>query len=158
MDGDLVELADRLILVDISPVCLDLCRARFADRPNVAYVLTNSRSLPSVDDRTVNFIWSYDTFVHINPSDTDAYMREFVRVMKEGVHAALHHPGRYQKKRRPGFRSNIDAEFFRHLANKHGAGGAGAARFPGAHAWRCHLGAQETARRLNHEAMTERGG
>jgi ubiquinone/menaquinone biosynthesis C-methylase UbiE len=106
--------------VDVSPVCLDLCRARFADRPNIAYILTNGRSLPGIEDETIDFIWSYDTFVHINPSDTDAYLREFARVLKEGAHASIHHPGSYPDKHRPGFRSHIDGPFFAHLAGRHG--------------------------------------
>jgi SAM-dependent methyltransferase len=118
--GDLLQRADDLILVDISPVCLDLCRSRFADRSNVRYVLTDGRSLPSVEKDTVDFIWSYDTFVHINPSHTDAYLGEFARVLKEGAYASIHHPGDYAEKRRPGFRSHVDGRFFGHLARKHG--------------------------------------
>jgi SAM-dependent methyltransferase len=118
--GDLLELADQLILVDISPVCLDICRARFADRPNVRYVLADGRSLPTIEDDTVDFVWSYDTFVHINPSDTDAYLGEFARVLKSGAHASIHHPGSYPERRPPGFRSHLDGAFFSHLAGKHG--------------------------------------
>jgi SAM-dependent methyltransferase len=114
--------AGRLILADIASVCLDLCRERFRDRSHIEYIVTDGRSLPGVDDRSVDFIWSYDVFVHINPTDTDRYLGEFARVLKPGAHATIHHAGTYvdDQEARGRFRSHIDAAFFAHLTARNG--------------------------------------
>jgi ubiquinone/menaquinone biosynthesis C-methylase UbiE len=116
------ELAGRLILADISQTCLDLCRQRFGDDPGVDYILTDGRSLPEVDAASVDFIWSYDVFIHVNPTDTDRYLSEFARVLKVGGYASIHHAGTYEDAEvaRQGFRSHLDARFFAHMVRKNG--------------------------------------
>lgn len=42
---------------------------------------------------TLDGIWSYDVFVHINPVDARGYLREFQRVLRPGAYAIIHHPG-----------------------------------------------------------------
>jgi SAM-dependent methyltransferase len=114
------ELAGRLILADLSQTCLDLCRERLGDDPAVEYVLTDGRSLPEIGDGSVDFIWAYDVFIHINPTDTDRYLSEFARVMKAGGYASIHHAGTYASAEvaRQKFRSHMDAGFFDYLARK----------------------------------------
>jgi ubiquinone/menaquinone biosynthesis C-methylase UbiE len=114
------ELAGRLILADLSQTCLDLCRERLGDDPAVEYVLTDGRSLPEIGDGSVDFIWAYDVFIHINPTDTDRYLSEFARVMKAGGYASIHHAGTYASAEvaRQKFRSHLDAGFFDYLVRK----------------------------------------
>lgn len=116
------ELAGRLILADLSQTCLDLCRERLGDDTAIQYVLTDGRSLPGVEADSVDFIWSYDVFVHINPTDTDRYLSEFARVMKVGSYASIHHAGTYPSAEaaRQKFRAHMDAGFFAHLVRKNG--------------------------------------
>lgn len=120
--GRLRELAGRLILADISQTCLELCRARLGDDPGVEYLLTDGRSLPAVPDDSVDFVWSYDVFIHINPTDTDRNLAELARVMKAGGYASIHHAGTYASAEvaRQKFRSHLDAGFFDHLVQKNG--------------------------------------
>jgi ubiquinone/menaquinone biosynthesis C-methylase UbiE len=120
---ELRALAGRLILADLSPTCLALCRERFGDA-GVTYVLTDGRSLPEVEADSVDFIWSYDVFVHINPTDTDRYLSEFARLMKAGGFASIHHAGTYASVdvARQKFRAHMDAGFFAYLVRKNGLG------------------------------------
>lgn len=80
-------------LVDLSPTCLELCRERFGD-DGVAYVLTDGASLPGVGDASVDFIWSFDSFVHMERDVIDAYLHEFRRVLRRGGTFTIHHAGK----------------------------------------------------------------
>lgn len=83
----------KLYLADLSPSCLDHCRRLFGD-DGIVYVPTDGHSLAQVPDATVDFLWSYDCFVHIGPRDTAGYLTDMRRVLKPGGEAVIHHPGR----------------------------------------------------------------
>lgn len=118
----LAPLCERLILADITEQCLAICRERFADRTNVEYHLITDGTLGFVPDRSLDAVWSYDVFVHINPTDIERYLAELSRILKRGGVAVVHHAGEYasEKAATEGFRSHMDATFFAHLAAKYG--------------------------------------
>ena len=82
-----------LYLADLSTSCLQHCRQRFGDE-GIVYVPTDGHSLTQVPDAAVDFVWSYDCFVHIGPEDTAGYLRDIRRVLKPGAEAVIHHAGR----------------------------------------------------------------
>ncbi len=84
--------AKRLFVVDVAEKPLALCRKRFSTCSNIDYLLSDGRTLP-VADHSIDAIWSYDVFVHINPPDARNYFREFRRVLKPGGQVVVHHPG-----------------------------------------------------------------
>lgn len=84
---------EKLYLADLSTSCLEHCRGLFGDEA-VAYVPTDGHSLSGVPDAAVDFLWSYDCFVHIGPQDTAGYLRDMQRVLKPGGEAVIHHGGR----------------------------------------------------------------
>lgn len=111
-------IAGRLLLVDISERCLTICKRRFAGCKNVEYYLTTGTSLKFIPDSSIDFVWSYDVFVHINPADTQTYLREFRRVLAPGGYAAIHHSGgKYPSKEEAqrGWRSHMNGRLFTHL-------------------------------------------
>lgn len=77
-------------LVDLNPECLDACRARFAAADTVTYAQTDGSSIPA-DDACCDFVWSFDSFVHIDPKVVFAYLVEISRVLRPGGYAVLHH-------------------------------------------------------------------
>jgi SAM-dependent methyltransferase len=118
----LCERAARLLLADISATCLDLCRRRFADKPHVEYWLIGEDGLSFIPDDSIDAIWSYDVFVHINPTDIASYINDFRRILKPGGVAVIHHAGEVYPEalRTRGWRSAMTREFFAHLV--HAAG------------------------------------
>jgi len=110
--------ADRLVLVDVTERALDLCRERFADATNVEYVQTDGATLPGVADASLDFVWSFDAFVHIAPLDIASYLAEIARVLKPEGRAVIHHAGRFR--RGPGWRSPMTAALFARLADEQG--------------------------------------
>jgi ubiquinone/menaquinone biosynthesis C-methylase UbiE len=118
----LQRIAGRLLLVDISENCLNICKKRFAGCSNIEYYLIHAISLAPIANESIDAIWSYDVFVHINPTDTEKYLIEFQRILRPGGYAIIHHPGHYpsQEHAHKNFRSYLDGGFFAHLVSKHG--------------------------------------
>lgn len=85
--------ASVLYVVDVAEAALSACQRRFAHCTNVTYLLGTGRTI-ALPDNSVEGIWSYDVFVHVNPADTLSYFTEFCRVLKRGSFAVVHHPGR----------------------------------------------------------------
>ena len=103
-------LAKKLILVDISEKCIEICKNKFKNSSNVEYYLINGR-LNMIKDNSIDYVWSYDVFVHINPTDIEKYIEDFSLILKPGGYAIIHHSGKYseQKIRVNGFRSYMNA-------------------------------------------------
>lgn len=57
-------------VVDVTERILEVCRERSPMRPTSSYVLTDGATLPGVADASVDFVWSFDAFVHIAPLDS----------------------------------------------------------------------------------------
>jgi SAM-dependent methyltransferase len=118
----LAEVSRELHLCDISDVCLNICRDRFASRDHLRYHQVSGNRLECLADQSVDAIWSYDVFVHINPNDTAGYIREFDRIMKPGAIGIVHHAGTYPDEglRKNAFRSNVNEQLFAHLCTQAG--------------------------------------
>jgi SAM-dependent methyltransferase len=110
----LLNLANRLVLADISPKCLSICKERFRESKIVEYHLINDR-LDFLGKESINYIWSYDVFVHINPTDIRNYLSDFQRILKPGGIGIIHHADKYSSERHArvkGYRSYMNAELF----------------------------------------------
>ena len=72
-------------------------------------------------NNSVQFIWSFDSFVHIEPDITAAYMAEFARVLSPGGRCVIHHPGTPSfSQRANGGRSELTSQLVARLASGHG--------------------------------------
>jgi SAM-dependent methyltransferase len=87
----IVSVARSVTLVDLNPACIQACRDRFQGLSNVAYYVNDGRSIPTVPDSSVDFVWSFDSFVHMEPDVVDAYLGEFARVLRPGGRFVIHH-------------------------------------------------------------------
>lgn len=107
---ELLALSRQLTAFDIAPRCLEICRERFgASHPEARFLENNGNDLPGLDDNSVDAIWSFDAFVHINNPQAAQYAREFRRVLRPGGVGVIHHPHRAV---RGGWRSNLTSESF----------------------------------------------
>jgi ubiquinone/menaquinone biosynthesis C-methylase UbiE len=102
--------ATTLALVDITETTLELCRRRLGDPANVTYWLTDGSDLAAVQPDSIDFIWSFDAFVHIAPNDVRGYIADFPRVLRAGGRGVIHHPG--EGRIAGGVRSGVTAELF----------------------------------------------
>lgn len=113
---------ESLWLFDISRSCLDYCRKLLVNQANVIYVLSDDGKFLKGDqekggirvpDASVDFIWSFDTFVHIEEPEVRAYAKEFFRVLKPQGMGVIHHVGTPTPEQRAGgARSLVGARLF----------------------------------------------
>jgi ubiquinone/menaquinone biosynthesis C-methylase UbiE len=144
--GYLAARAKELFLVDLSPDCLKHCRARFKHLQHIQYRVTDGSSLPTEIRNSIDFIWSFDCFVHIERPQIELYFREFWRVLAPSGKAVVHHANRRNStlalgglralgrpgkliyrmismgldERDDGWRSNVSAELMSEMAEKAG--------------------------------------
>jgi SAM-dependent methyltransferase len=115
--------AERLVLVDVTPRVLELCRERLGDLEGVRYVLSSGSDLPGVEDESVDAVWSFDVFVHVAPLDQARYLDEIARVLRPGGVAAIHHAdgrNRGAVPSRAGWRAPMSAGLFAALGRERG--------------------------------------
>ena len=114
----LVEISARVMVVDVAEKCINHCREVFGTSENIEFHVNDGRSLAFADDNSVDFIWSFDVFVHIEPEDIDGYLQEFRRVLKPGGIAIIHHG--IIGKTVFEWRSSLTLQVFAGLLEKHG--------------------------------------
>jgi SAM-dependent methyltransferase len=79
-----------LIGFDLSQMMLEHAKRALADKPNVRLALVDGPKLP--DDLTgkLDFVYSFDVFVHLDLHTIWKYLQEIDRVLKPGGRAFLH--------------------------------------------------------------------
>ena len=87
----LKDLCKKLIIVDISKKCIDFCKKRFKNNENIEYYVNDGISLDFIENNSIDFIFSWDSFVHIESDETKSYIAEFSRVLKEEGYGFIHH-------------------------------------------------------------------
>ena len=113
----LIEISSRVMVVDVAEKCINHCREIFRHKDNVELHVNDGRSLSFADDESVDFIWSFDVFVHIEPEDIDAYLQEFRRILKRDGLAIIHHG--IIGKTVFEWRSSLTLQMFTALLEKH---------------------------------------
>lgn len=92
----LLARAAYVTIVDVNQKCLDACAERFADEAaegRLTPMLTRGSTMPSVAGQLADFVWSFDSFVHMDPEVVQGYFGEIARVLRPGGHAVIHHAG-----------------------------------------------------------------
>ena len=84
----------QLILVDLNESCIDFCKQRYKKHENIEYFVNDGKTLPFIQDNSVDFVWSFDSFVHMERDVIDSYMCEFSRILKHDGRVIIHHSGR----------------------------------------------------------------
>lgn len=87
----LKNLCETLTLVDLNQVCIDACKKRFANESHIGYFVNDGKSLGFLEDKSVDFIFSWDSLVHAEQDAMAGYLREIDRVLKVGGSAFVHH-------------------------------------------------------------------
>jgi SAM-dependent methyltransferase len=87
----LKDYCQNLWVVDRVAGCIEACRERFADDPHVHCHLNDGRSLAMVPDGAIDFVFSFDSFVHWDRDVVDAYLGELAPKLKNGGRGFIHH-------------------------------------------------------------------
>ena len=81
----------QLWAVDRSSECIEVCRRRFEGDSHVRCYLNDGRSLSMIPDASVDFVFSFDSFVHTTRDVVEAYLRELRTKLKIGGTGFIHH-------------------------------------------------------------------
>ena len=87
----LKDLCERLTVVDISEKCIHACQERFRDSGNISYFINDGKSLNIIPDRSIDFVFSWDSLVHADNTVMNAYIKQLPRIMKPGAFGFIHH-------------------------------------------------------------------
>lgn len=87
----LLKRCRRLIATDTSPTMLEHLRQRFGDDARLEIRLLDGRGLGATADASVDAVFSYGVFVHLQHWDIFNYVRETARVLKPGGKAVIQH-------------------------------------------------------------------
>jgi SAM-dependent methyltransferase len=130
------------LIVDRAAQCIEACRQRFASDPRVTGYVNQGGLLEMIADASLDFVFSFDVFVHIKREIVEEYLSELGRTLKPGGRGFIHHSnlGAYAGSLRdklPSFlqkfltrwhlldedhhrTSTMTAELFRALCKQHG--------------------------------------
>jgi SAM-dependent methyltransferase len=97
----LLNYCDGLIGVDLAPKCVDACQKRFEGQ-NAIFAVNDGQTLPMVADASIDFVFSYDSLVHVESETLASYLTELARILKPDGLAFLHHSnyGAYRRSAR----------------------------------------------------------
>lgn len=112
--------AHALYAVDLHQELLDELRATF-DVPHMNYVKNNGTDFPGIAEPTVDFIFSFGTFVHLDLEVIDAYLKNMRPLLKTGSNVVVQYSDKTKPMGRnnPAFSDN-DPQTMRKLINAHG--------------------------------------
>lgn len=87
----LKDVCDRLAVVDLTEACIEHCRTRFAAASHISYHVNDGRSLEMIEDHSIDFVFSFDSLVHVDPGVIGVYVEQLVdKLTPRGV-GFLHH-------------------------------------------------------------------
>lgn len=87
----LKDLADELLVVDMTERCIESCKQRFASSTNITYHLNDGRSLEMIEDESIDLVVSLDSLVHAEPAVLRAYVGQLARKLRPDGVGVIHH-------------------------------------------------------------------
>ena len=112
-----------LEILDLNETCIARCKERFG--PTIrGYHVGNGRDLRAIGTNSKDFIFSFDSFVHMHDEVIDNYLSEIERVLDEGGYCWIHHSnlfgGQEDNFSNVAGRSNMSNDRFAELSRKYG--------------------------------------
>lgn len=102
----------RLYLVDYLPEVLGEVRRRFCRHPHVQFILNQGMDFPGIPKGSVDYIFSFGTFVHLELPTIQAYLAHMAGVLAPGGQAVLQYADqtKVMARRNPGFARTTPGE------------------------------------------------
>jgi hypothetical protein len=87
----LKEHCQRLHIVDPFADCIEACRRRFGDDSRLSYHINDGSSLAMIPDRSIDFVFCFDSLVHTPRTTVEAYVRQLADKLKDDGAGFIHH-------------------------------------------------------------------
>jgi ubiquinone/menaquinone biosynthesis C-methylase UbiE len=78
-----------LHIVDVNKNCISKCVYKFGD--NVKSYIVNDGKTLNYSDNQIDFVFSWDSFVHMTEDVIESYIKEIYRILKNGGYSFIHH-------------------------------------------------------------------
>ncbi len=106
---------EMLYVSDLNETCISKCVERFGNKV-AGYFVNDGKSLSSIPSEYLDFVLSYDAFVHMHMNVVISYLNEIERILKPGGHCSLHvsnlADGEDLSFENLGGRAKLDLDFF----------------------------------------------
>lgn len=80
----------KLYVVDYHPELLGELRKNFS-KPNMEFIKNNGTDFPGVVSRSIDYLFSFGCFVHLDVDLIDAYLTNIRSILKPGANAVIHY-------------------------------------------------------------------
>jgi SAM-dependent methyltransferase len=87
----LLKNCTRFTGIDLSAACVNFCQKRFSGHPNAEFHVNDGRSLSKVVDGSIDFVFSFDSLVHVEADIIETYVRQIARKLKPQGVGLIHH-------------------------------------------------------------------
>ena len=87
----LKDYCQELWIIDRVDECIEACRRRFAAHSHVRCYLNDGLSLSMVPDASIDFVFSFDSFVHTKREVVEAYLRQLGTKLRTNGKGFIHH-------------------------------------------------------------------
>jgi ubiquinone/menaquinone biosynthesis C-methylase UbiE len=80
-----------LYIVDPTAKCIEACRQRFGDDSGLSYHINDGRSLAMIADCSIDFVFSFDSMVHVRRDILEGYLSQLTAKLKPDGLGFVHH-------------------------------------------------------------------
>jgi 2-polyprenyl-3-methyl-5-hydroxy-6-metoxy-1,4-benzoquinol methylase len=87
----LLNLTEKLIVVDISEKCINTCKERFKFFSNIEYYVNDGKSLGMLQDNSIDFVFSWESMIHVESDALYSYFQYISQKLKPGGRGFIHH-------------------------------------------------------------------
>jgi ubiquinone/menaquinone biosynthesis C-methylase UbiE len=118
----LLRYTNDLSIIDLNDICIEKCKQRFDNRIN-NYIVNDGKTL-NFDDKSFDFIFSFDSFVHMTEDVIESYISEIYRTLKNNGYVFIHHSffiggDNNNVSENIAGRSNMTPEIFKNIVEKY---------------------------------------
>ena len=95
----LEKYSNHLAVVDVAEDCIKACQQRFASDSHINYYVNDGKSLAMIQDKSIDFVFSFDSLVHAEAAVIEAYLNQLaIKLQPNGI-GFIHHSnlGKYQR-------------------------------------------------------------
>ena len=82
---------ERLQIVDPDERCIEVCQRRFRKNRRLSYHVNDRRSLEMIPDRSIDFVFCFDSLVRVPRETVEAYVRQLADKLTEDGVGFIHH-------------------------------------------------------------------
>ena len=82
---------ERMMLIDLSPRCIEACQQRFSSDAHVTCHVNDGKSLLMVPEGAVDFVFSFDSLVHCEIDVIETYLDQLAKKFTRNGAGFIHH-------------------------------------------------------------------